>query len=55
VNSAHFEPLSQDLDTSRPIDEEHSNTQQPSASFSKGAAANVEPVEVADIAGTAHR
>ncbi|KAF1834923.1 NicO-domain-containing protein [Decorospora gaudefroyi] len=55
VNNAHFEPLSQDLNTAIPVDEEQRNTPESNGTYSKDVSVNVEPLEVTDIAGPAHR
>jgi high-affinity nickel-transport protein len=55
VNNAHFEPLSQDLDTARPTDEEQRNALEPDLAHPKAMDMNVEPVEATDVAGPAHR
>ena len=55
VNNAHFEPLSQSLDTARPIDGEQRNTPELGGTYSKAVDVNVEPMEATDVAGLAHR
>jgi high-affinity nickel-transport protein len=55
VSDAHFEPLSQDLETNEPQDEEQRTVPQSMATYAKDVDVSVEPVEATDVAGSAHR